>query len=153
MNFKINTKKRYYQRCATCEKQVIPGDPIPRCKTHGPQSATVYSGSTKRKRYCVLDRVFKHQLLPLPAPPVESVTLLSTSHGQPEQMPKPKPASPALSTSTSNEPDISEIDTKNLERPQFIPPPAQEIIAAQKEDKAANLKPTYDDVTSSMKME
>ncbi|GJZ67744.1 amino acid permease 6-like protein [Tanacetum coccineum] len=107
----------------------------------------------KEKRDCVLDRVFKHQPLPLPAPPVESVTLPSTSHGQPEQMPKPKPASPALSTSTSNEPDISKIGTENLEQPQFTPPPAQEIIAAQKEDKAANLKPTYDDVTSSIKME
>nr|GFA58549.1 nucleic acid-binding, OB-fold protein [Tanacetum cinerariifolium] len=94
------------------------------------------SESTKRKRDCVLDRVFKHQPLPLPALSVESVTLSSTSHGQPEQMPKPKPASPALSTSAINE-----------------PPPTQEIIAAQKEDKAANLKPKYDDVTSSMKME
>nr|GEX97786.1 hypothetical protein [Tanacetum cinerariifolium] len=186
---RINTqKKRYYQRCATCGKQVIPGDPIPRCKNHGPQSTIVYSDqansltsdcnellaelidkypyhlpstlkeledtthifqlhfdseSTKRKRDCILYRVFKHQPLPLPAPPVESVTLPSTSHDQPEQMPKPKPASPALSTSTSNEPDISEIDTENLEQPQFIPPPAQEIIAAQKEDKATNLKPTY----------
>nr|GEZ04211.1 amino acid permease 6-like [Tanacetum cinerariifolium] len=111
------------------------------------------SESTKRKKDCVLDRVFKHQPLPLPALSVESVTLSSASHGQPEQMPKPKPASPALSTSAINEPDIIEIDTENLERPQFIPPPTQEIIAAQKEDKAANLKPKYDDVTSSMKME
>nr|GEV22944.1 nucleic acid-binding, OB-fold protein [Tanacetum cinerariifolium] len=81
------------------------------------------SESTKRKRDFVLDRVFKHQSLPLPGPPVKSDTLPSTSYGQPEQIPEPKPASPALSTTASNERDISKIDMENLEQPLFTPPP------------------------------
>ncbi|GJU84055.1 hypothetical protein Tco_1291601 [Tanacetum coccineum] len=31
--YKINAQKKwYYKRCATCGKQVIQGDPLPRCK-------------------------------------------------------------------------------------------------------------------------
>ncbi|GKB30292.1 DNA helicase [Tanacetum coccineum] len=43
--YKINTQKKwYYQRCASCRLQVIPGDPFPACKNHGPQPILVYRG-------------------------------------------------------------------------------------------------------------
>ncbi|GJS51633.1 DNA helicase [Tanacetum coccineum] len=42
--YKINTQKKwYYQRCASCRLQVIPGNPFPTCKNHGPQPIPVYS--------------------------------------------------------------------------------------------------------------
>ncbi|GKB68753.1 DNA helicase [Tanacetum coccineum] len=96
-------------------------------------------GSTTRKRDFILHRVFKHQPLPLPAPPAENLILPSTSHDQPERMPQPKPVIPALSTTASNEPDIGEIDTEDLQRPQFTPPSPKKITVAQKEDKPRNL--------------
>nr|GEX42590.1 nucleic acid-binding, OB-fold protein [Tanacetum cinerariifolium] len=40
-------KKWYYQRCRTIGTQVIPRDPIPTCKNHGPQSTLVYSSCFK----------------------------------------------------------------------------------------------------------
>ncbi|GJX91652.1 DNA helicase [Tanacetum coccineum] len=49
--YKINTQKKwYYQRCASCGKQVIPGDPFPTCKNHGPQPTPVYSDNTNTLR-------------------------------------------------------------------------------------------------------
>ncbi|GKD19939.1 DNA helicase, partial [Tanacetum coccineum] len=42
--YKINTQKKwYYQRCASCGKQVHPGNPFPTCPNHGPQPTPVYS--------------------------------------------------------------------------------------------------------------
>nr|GEX69779.1 hypothetical protein [Tanacetum cinerariifolium] len=42
--YTLNTQKKwYYQRCASCRLQVIPGDPFPTCKNHGPQPTPVYS--------------------------------------------------------------------------------------------------------------
>ncbi|GKC73958.1 nucleic acid-binding, OB-fold protein, partial [Tanacetum coccineum] len=41
--YKISTQNKwYYERCTECKNQVIPGDPIPTCKNHGPQPTPTY---------------------------------------------------------------------------------------------------------------
>ncbi|GJY46764.1 nucleic acid-binding, OB-fold protein, partial [Tanacetum coccineum] len=41
--YKISTQNKwFYERCASCGKQVIPSHPIPTCKNHGPQPTPTY---------------------------------------------------------------------------------------------------------------
>ncbi|GJS83511.1 DNA helicase [Tanacetum coccineum] len=42
--YKISTQNKwYYERCTACGKQVIPGNPVPTCKNHGPQPTPTHS--------------------------------------------------------------------------------------------------------------
>nr|GEY30886.1 DNA helicase [Tanacetum cinerariifolium] len=41
--YKISTQNKWYcEKCASCRHQVIPGDPTPVCKNHGPQPNLTY---------------------------------------------------------------------------------------------------------------
>nr|GEX70653.1 hypothetical protein [Tanacetum cinerariifolium] len=134
--YKINTQKKwYYQRCTSCKLQVIPGDPFPTCKNHGPQPTPVYSGSSSRRRDLVLDRVLESTVLPLPAPPPQVIplepiieeqprasqvlepTAATISEHQPEAIQHTKPLSPTLSTPTSNQPEVVEPETAETKEP------------------------------------
>ncbi|GKC59086.1 hypothetical protein Tco_1086684 [Tanacetum coccineum] len=111
------------------------------------------AGSTSNRRDFVLDRVFKNTVLPLPAPPVQNITLVPTPTEQLEHTPLPKPLSPALSTTTSNEPDSYEGIIGDFQ--QIQPPPLhpQTPMETQQGGKPYHLPPlsakdVISDVTS-----
>ncbi|GJR62780.1 hypothetical protein Tco_1504942 [Tanacetum coccineum] len=68
------------------------------------------------------DRVFKNTTFPLPAPPSQNLTPATITTEQPEQIQPPKPPSPALSTTKSNQPENIEGNTEDSQEPQSTPP-------------------------------
>ncbi|GJV27853.1 DNA helicase [Tanacetum coccineum] len=118
--YKINTQKKwYYQRCASCGKQVISGDPFPTCKNHGPQPTPVYR-TTKSN-------------------PSFEPTAAPISKNQPEAIQHTKPLSPALSTTASNQPEVVEPKTAEIKEPQSTPLTTPETMKPIKGDQQINL--------------
>ncbi|GKA66418.1 hypothetical protein Tco_0766226 [Tanacetum coccineum] len=100
------------------------------------------SGSSSRRRDLVLDRVFETVVLPLPAPPPQLTspnTDAPITHAQPEATQPPRPLSPALSTTASNQPEVVEPETAEIKQVQSTPPTTPETMKPVKGDQPTNL--------------